>query len=115
AYLFISHDISVVGHLADRVAVMYRGKIVEEGSTRDVISRPYHPYTEALLSAVPVLHGAPRQRIHLPPETRQAERSGGCLFAQRCHRRVGDICDAQAPPLRRPDATRAFACHHPST
>jgi peptide/nickel transport system ATP-binding protein len=112
AYLFISHDISVVAHLADRIAVMYRGKIVEEGRARDVTERPYHPYTEALLSAVPVLDGAARQRIRLAPPLRSNAAGRGCVFAGRCHRRVGEICDTATPPLRRPDATRAFACHH---
>jgi peptide/nickel transport system ATP-binding protein len=112
AYLFISHDISVVAHLADRIAVMYRGKIVEEGRARDVTERPCHPYTEALLSAVPAVEGPPRQRVRLALEARRSQEASGCVFAARCHRRIGDICDKEAPPTRRPDATRAFACHH---
>jgi len=112
AYLFISHDISVVAHLADRIAVMYRGKIVEEGRAQDVTERPHHPYTEALLSAVPVVDGAPPRRIRLSLEARRSADGRGCVFAGRCHRRIGEKCDTEAPPLRRPDATRAFACHH---
>jgi peptide/nickel transport system ATP-binding protein len=112
AYLFISHDISVVAHLADRIAVMYRGKIVEEGRTREVTEQPCHPYTEALLSAVPVVEGPPRQRIRLAMEARRSQDAAGCVFAGRCHRRIGDLCDREAPPLRRPSATRTFACHH---
>jgi peptide/nickel transport system ATP-binding protein len=112
AYLFISHDISVVAHLADRIAVMYRGKIVEEGRTEDVTDRPHHPYTEALLSAVPVVEGQPRERIRLALEPRRSQNAEGCVFAGRCHRRLGDICEQQAPPVHRPSASHAFACHH---
>src|SRR5262249_34078581 len=93
AYLFISHDISIVTHLADRIAVMYRGKIVEEGRAQDVTERPHHPYTEALLSAVPVVDGPPRRRIRLSLEARRSEDGRGCVFAGRCHRRIGDLCD----------------------
>ena len=112
AYLFISHDISVVAHLADRIAVMYRGKIVEVGRTKDVTERPHHPYTEALLSAVPAVEGPPHERIRLALEPRRSQNTAGCVFAGRCHRRLGDICEQQAPPVHRPSASRAFACHH---
>jgi peptide/nickel transport system ATP-binding protein len=112
AYLFISHDISVVAHLADRIMVMYRGKIVEEGRTQDVTERPHHPYTEALLSAVPVVEGPLRERIRLALEPRRSETATGCVFAGRCHRRLGDVCEQVAPPVRRPSPSRAFACHH---
>jgi peptide/nickel transport system ATP-binding protein len=112
AYLFISHDISVVAHLADRILVMYRGKIVEEGLTQDVTERPYHPYTEALLSAVPVVEGPPNERIRLGPEPHGNATVVGCVFAARCHRCLGDICKQEAPPVRRPSPSHAFACHH---
>jgi peptide/nickel transport system ATP-binding protein len=112
AYLFISHDISVAAHLADRIAVMYRGKIVEEGRTEDVTERPHHPYTEALLSAVPVVEGPPHERIRLALEPRRSPTTGGCVFAGRCHRRIGDICEQEAPPVRQPSPSHAFACHH---
>jgi peptide/nickel transport system ATP-binding protein len=121
AYLFISHDISVVAHLADRIAVMYRGRIVEEGRAEEVSRHPLHPYTEALLSAVPSVEGPPRQRIVLAAEPRHtqgtteprhSQDATGCVFAGRCHRRVGDVCDHVAPPVRRASATHTFACHH---
>ena len=113
AYLFISHDISVVAHLADRIAVMYRGRIVEEGLANEVSQQPLHPYTEALLSAVPSVEGPPRQRIRLAAEPRSSQVvATGCVFAGRCHRRVGDICDREAPPVRRASPTHSSACHH---
>jgi peptide/nickel transport system ATP-binding protein len=111
AYLFISHDISVVAHLADRIAVMYRGKIVEEGRADEITERPRHPYTEALLSAVPTIDGAPGERLRLGLEQRRSVNGTGCVFAGRCHRRLGDICEREAPPVRRPSATHSYACH----
>jgi peptide/nickel transport system ATP-binding protein len=111
AYLFISHDISVVAHLADRIAVMYRGKIVEEGLAEELTQRPRHPYTEALLSAVPSVEGEPRERIRLAIESRHGQRATGCVFAGRCPVRVGDVCDREAPPVRRASPTHSFVCH----
>ena len=112
AYLFISHDISIVAHLADRIAVMYRGRIMEEGLAEEVSRQPLHPYTEALLSAVPTVEGPARARIVLATEPRRGQDATGCVFAGRCHRRVGDVCDREAPPLRRASPTHTFACHH---
>jgi peptide/nickel transport system ATP-binding protein len=111
AYLFISHDISVVAHLADRIAVMYRGRIVEEGRAEEVTVAPRHPYTEALLSAVPAVEGPQRERIRLALEPRRSGEAGGCVFAGRCHRQPGDICEREPPPVRRPSPTHSFACH----
>jgi peptide/nickel transport system ATP-binding protein len=111
AYLFISHDISVVAHLADRIAVMYRGRIVEEGPAKDVIRQPRHPYTQALLSAVPTLEATAPARIGLPSEPRAGVDTTGCVFAGRCHRRVGDICDREEPPVRQLSPAHSAACH----
>jgi peptide/nickel transport system ATP-binding protein len=111
AYLFISHDISVVAHLADRIAVMYRGRIVEEGPANEVIREPLHPYTQALLSAVPTLEATSSARIRLALEPRRSVDSKGCVFAGRCHRRVGDICDRQEPPIRQVSPAHRAACH----
>jgi peptide/nickel transport system ATP-binding protein len=112
AYLFISHDLSVVAHLADRIAVMYRGRLIEVGATDEVLRPPYHPYTEALLSAVPTIDGPARSRIRLPLEPRRSTPDVGCCFAARCPRRIGPICDTEPPPVRRPSATHLIACHH---
>jgi peptide/nickel transport system ATP-binding protein len=111
AYLFISHDISVVAHLADRIAVMYRGRIVEVGASAEVLGPPMHPYTEALLSAIPSVDGLDSNRIRLPLEPRRSVALGGCVFAGRCPRRIGDICDTQAPPEIVRSATHWLACH----
>ncbi len=116
SYLFISHDLSVVSYIADRVAVMYSGRICEVGPTDAVLSPPYHPYTEALLSAVPLpTPGAEkRQRIRLrgdrPPSA--AER-GGCPFHTRCPRALGKICETVAPPVLEPAPGHRIACHLP--
>jgi peptide/nickel transport system ATP-binding protein len=113
AYLFISHDISVIAHVADRVAVMYAGAVVEEGPLDRVLQPPYHPYTEALLSAAPIIgaHERARTRIRLPPE--RGVRGAGCRFASRCPRRIGTICDEVPPPVREPAPNHRIACHIP--
>ena len=107
AYLFISHDIGVIAHIADRVAVMYQGTIVEEGPVDDVLHPPYHPYTELLLSSVPLIgkrRVAPARR---KPRARGGDR--GCKFANCCTRRVGPICDSVPPPLQRPALAMPFS------
>jgi peptide/nickel transport system ATP-binding protein len=113
--VFISHDLSVVRYLADQVAVMYLGKIVEFGSVEDVFSPPYHPYTEALLSAVPVADPDIKQiRIILegsiPSPT---DLPDGCPFATRCPRKVGAICDDTPPPEQTSASGHRIACHIP--
>jgi peptide/nickel transport system ATP-binding protein len=112
AYLFISHDIAVVAHLADRIAVMYRGKIVEEGSVEEIVERAHHPYTQSLLAAVPALERQADARMRLAPDRPGGDHAGGCPFARRCPRRLGDVCERDAPPVRRLTATHSFACHH---
>jgi peptide/nickel transport system ATP-binding protein len=113
AYLLISHDLAVIAHLADRVAVMYRGALVELGPTDRVLRPPYHPYTEALLSAVPVL-GAARHtagRIQLPGGV-VGDAPSGCRFNDRCPRRLGAICGtAPHSVMAAPD--HAILCHIP--
>ncbi len=113
AYLFISHDISVIAHLADRVAVMYGGTLAEEGALEEVLHPPYHPYTEALLSAVPLVGSRERaaQRIRLPVEA--GEPGNGCRFAPRCPRRLGEICDTMPPPVHESAPGHRIACHIP--
>ena len=110
--LFISHDLSVVERIADRVAVMYLGKIVEEAETELVIGSPQHPYTQALLSSVPDPDpGARRERIRLTGELPSpTEPIIGCPFASRC-REVQDICRRVAPPLEEKAGGHSVACH----
>ncbi|MGH7319844.1 MAG: dipeptide ABC transporter ATP-binding protein [Candidatus Rokuibacteriota bacterium] len=114
--VFISHDLSIVRYLADHVAVMYLGKVVEFGRVEAVFGPPYHPYTEALLSAVPVPDPADqRERIVLegvlPSATDVLE---GCPFATRCPRKVGPICDDTPPPEQRLGDGHRIACHIPA-
>jgi peptide/nickel transport system ATP-binding protein len=115
AYLFISHDIGVIAHIADRIAVMYRGGIVEEGPAAAVLDPPWHPYTEALLSAVPVIgdRGRAATRIRLAGDPGDTPASAGCRFAARCPRKLGPICDAQVPPWQEAGAAHRIACHIP--
>jgi oligopeptide/dipeptide ABC transporter ATP-binding protein len=97
-YLFVSHDIAAVGHLADRIAVMYLGRIVEIGRTADIINSPRHPYTRALLSAVPRLEpGAARTRIVLRGDLPSPMAPpGGCPFHTRCPE-ADARCAVEAP------------------
>ena len=109
AYLFISHDLAVVAQLSDRIAVMYRGRLCETGSTADVLAPPYHPYT-----SVRTVDLALRMKSRLnwsaarfpPPLPGVVARSG-----DRCPHRLGALCDTVTPPLRAISATHAVACH----
>jgi peptide/nickel transport system ATP-binding protein len=116
SYLFISHDLSAVAHIADRIAVMYGGVICEEGPTEAVLSRPNHPYTEALLSAVPTVdpESAKTSRIALRDTQLGAPTTtSGCRFQARCPRKIGHICETEAPPLRKPRPGHWIRCHLP--
>jgi peptide/nickel transport system ATP-binding protein len=111
--VFISHDLGVVRYLADRVAVMYLGTVAEVGRVERVFAPPYHPYTEALLSAVPVPdpdHEVARILLD-GPVPRADERPRGCPFATRCPRRVGAICDDTTPPVQQLAPDHRLACH----
>ena len=111
SYVFISHDLSIVRHLADRVVVLYRGRVCEAGPAESVFSPPYHPYTEALLSAVPsVVRPDAATRIRL--ESAGAETARGCPFQARCPRKLGAVCeDTVAAPGHRPRRPRARVSH----
>jgi oligopeptide transport system ATP-binding protein len=111
-YLFIAHDLRVVEHISDRVAVMYLGQIVELADSQELYAKPLHPYTEALLSAIPIpdpttkrqriiLEGDPPSPIH-PPQ--------GCRFHTRCHKRF-DRCDKEEPVLREIAPRHWVSCH----
>jgi peptide/nickel transport system ATP-binding protein len=110
--LFISHDLAVVRYLADSVAVMYFGRVVEFGSADQVFAAPHHPYTEALLAAAPKLDGArPAVLLEGSPPSAQT-RPRGCVFAGRCPRKLGPVCDETPPPEQTLDGHR-IACHIP--
>ena len=112
AMLFISHDLAIVEHMTHRVAVMYLGKIVETAPKRQIFAAPRHPYTKALLSAVPVpMPGAARQRIILKGDVPSPSNPpSGCRFHTRCPY-VFDRCRTDEPPLRQLADGQFAACH----
>ena len=111
-YLFIAHDLSVVEHISDEIAVMYVGKLVEHAETGELFRNPYHPYTEALLSAVPRPDpDLPLQEIPLAGEVPSpASPPSGCYFHPRC-RYAQPICSQTEPPLVNINGTHLAACH----
>ncbi len=113
--LFISHDLGIVRYLSDRVIVMYLGRIMEQGTTDEVFGPPYHPYTEALLSAVPVADTrVEKRRIILEGTVPSAlDPPDGCPFASRCPRKLGAVCDRERPPEQRTASGHVIACHIP--
>jgi len=113
--IFISHDLAVVGYLADRIAVMYSGKLMEVGDSEDLFEPPYHPYTEALISAIPQMDPEAEQE-HIPlGETLQSPSTtpGGCPFHSRCPRFLGNICIQVTPPWKATSTGKRIYCHIP--
>jgi peptide/nickel transport system ATP-binding protein len=115
SYVFISHDLSAVQHLSDTIAVVYLGHVMEIGDATRVLTPPFHPYTEALLSAVPLadpdvkqkpirLGGSVPSAMDVPP---------GCRFHPRCPRFLGDVCATQEPPWREGEGDHRIYCHIP--
>ena len=117
--LFISHDLSIVRYLSDRVLVMYLGHVVETGTTEQVFQPPYHPYTEALLSAVPIADThVERKRIVLEGDIPSAVNPPpGCPFQTRCRWKgqvAGGLCDREMPPMRDLAGGHQIKCHLPA-
>ena len=116
SYLLITHDLGVVAEIADDVAVMYLGRVVERGAVDDIFHDPQHPYTRALLRSIPKLDVSRRERldsIHgMVPDP--LNRPGGCPFHTRCPRYLGEICATQSPPWQIDDKTgKRIYCHIP--
>ncbi len=114
SYLFISHDLGVVRYISDRIAVLYLGRLMELGPSETVFDGPHHPYTEALLSAVPTIDGGGRRRIKLGGDIPSAASPpSGCVFHTRCPRALGAVCEETEPPLVEIAPGRLMRCHIP--
>ena len=115
SYMFISHDLNVVNYISDHILVMYLGRVCEYGRRDEVVTPPYHPYTEALLSAAPEVDPSrKRKTIRLegsPPNP--TKKIVGCPFAGRCHKKIGDICDKVPPPKVDLSDSHYIYCHLP--
>jgi len=115
-YLFVAHDLSVVRHVSDRIAVMYLGKLMEVSPSEELYTKPIHPYTFALLSAIPIPdpnENRERQRIVVSGEPpNPIDPPSGCVFHPRCPRAT-DVCREVEPPLARYPNGHLAACHHP--
>jgi oligopeptide/dipeptide ABC transporter ATP-binding protein len=116
SYLFVAHDLSVVRHVSDRIAVMYLGKLMEVSPAEELYRKPVHPYTSALLAAIPVpdpRENRARERIVVSGEpANPIDPPSGCVFHPRCPRAT-DLCRTVEPPLTRYANSHLAACHHP--
>jgi peptide/nickel transport system ATP-binding protein len=114
SYVFISHDLGVVRYVSDRIAVLYLGRLMELGPSEIVFDGPHHPYTEALLSAVPTIDGGGRERIKLEGDIPSAASPpSGCVFHTRCPRYLGPVCEETEPPLVEAEPGHLMRCHIP--
>ena len=115
AYLFISHDLAAIRHISDWILVVYLGRIWEVGAAHDVFTVPQHPYTEALLSAIPIPDPAVhRKRIRLKGSVPSAvDIPPGCRFHTRCPRKIGEICETEEPPWQKTGDYHEICCHIP--
>ncbi len=115
AYLFISHDLAVTSYLSNEIAVLYLGQVIERGTTAELLEPPYHPYTEALLSAVPLPYpSAVQEPVRLAADVPSPiDLPGGCRFHTRCPRFLGDICTTEEPPWQATDGGHGIRCHIP--
>ncbi len=114
AYLFVSHDLATVRAVADRVFVLYQGRICEMGPVESVFEPPFHPYTEALMDAI--LEPDPDRQPHvtISDTVESAPPRQGCPFQRRCQHRLGDICDQEKPPVQGLENGHRIYCHIPS-
>ena len=115
SYIFVSHDLNVINYISDYIMVMYLGRICEYGRKEEVVGPPYHPYTEALMSAVPDVDPSLKRKVirleGSPPNP--TKKIKGCPFAGRCHKKIGEICDKQPPPKVWFSETHFAYCHLP--
>jgi oligopeptide/dipeptide ABC transporter ATP-binding protein len=110
--VFITHDLSLLVEIADRIAIMYAGRVVEEAPARELYQQPNHPYTKALMSGFPPLSGERRRLQGIagqPPDLRQLPK--GCSFASRCPSFIKGVCDEIDPPNVKVSDTRHVECH----
>lgn len=110
--IFITHDLGVVAQTADKVAVMYLGKMIEQGPVREVIRNPYHPYTKGLIDALPQLDDLEKPLMPIPGDIPSPlERPAGCVFHTRCGKVIGDICRTVVPQWSDTGENHRTACH----
>jgi oligopeptide/dipeptide ABC transporter ATP-binding protein len=110
--IFITHDLGVIAQTADKVAVMYLGRMIEKGPVRDVIRNPAHPYTQGLLDALPKMDDLESPLVPIPGDIPSPlERPTGCVFNTRCGKVVGETCTVNIPEWREKNPDHAVACH----
>ncbi|MDG1408003.1 MAG: ABC transporter ATP-binding protein [Octadecabacter sp.] len=110
--IFITHDLGVIAQTADKVAVMYLGRMIEKGPVRDVIRNPAHPYTQGLLNALPKMNDLESPLVPIPGDIPSPlERPSGCVFNTRCAKVVGETCTVNVPEWRKTNSAHSVACH----